>query len=336
MPLSLVFIFPLITTTIWFLFFVSVVEQYIRKRKPHQLVWVIALILIMFTMGAEAFSYLMGMWDPWLYRLYYIFAAVQVSILGAGVIYLFGSNNVINEQNSYKAFLLFGNVWLFFSFIFSFSSSVFVLILLPALFFDIFVIIQLLVRQMAPNQATRLNVTGLQFAHLYLIFTAYIFLIMTIIAWFSPVNIEVLSTGHEISGLGWQKDPMDPTEPRAVVRLFSPLFTVPGAIALIGGGFFSYLTWQISLKRETGSFTLGMGFFNIYISIGALILAVSGILSGFGIVGTLFLYISDIFAVVLMYFGFLESDRISLQKIFAVLTLGWFHTQEPNDVSFSK
>ncbi|MHA1945255.1 MAG: hypothetical protein ACW97W_04045 [Candidatus Hodarchaeales archaeon] len=49
-------IFPFITTVVSFLFFLSVSEQYFRKRKAHQLVWAISMLLFMVTAGAEGLS----------------------------------------------------------------------------------------------------------------------------------------------------------------------------------------------------------------------------------------------------------------------------------------
>ncbi|UCG03361.1 MAG: hypothetical protein JSW11_05090 [Candidatus Heimdallarchaeota archaeon] len=114
--------FPFITTIISLLFFLSVTEQYFRKRKPHQLVWAISMLLFTITAGFEGLSLLLGYWDPLIYKTYYVLAAVQVAIMGGGALYLFASRNIINEKNSGKAFILFGSVWTFFSFLF-FSCS---------------------------------------------------------------------------------------------------------------------------------------------------------------------------------------------------------------------
>ncbi|HKZ43363.1 MAG TPA: hypothetical protein VJ044_20560, partial [Candidatus Hodarchaeales archaeon] len=143
----------------------------------------------------------------------------------------------------------------------------------------------------------------------------------------SPVNVQLLlsSGGEEVSGLGWQ---FSDVEPRAVVRLFSPLFTITGGIALIGGAFYSYLTWQLSIRKQSGRFSLGTGFFNIYLGGGALVLAIGGAGSGFGY-GTL--YVSEIISVVLMYFGFLESDKISGRKLWNVLSLKWLRQRSNPD-----
>ena len=131
------------------------------------------------------------------------------------------------------------------------------------------------------------------------------------------------SGGQEVGGHAWITDIVK--SDRATIRLFSPLNTVPGSIALIGGAFYSYFAWQWSIRKNTGSFDLFKGFFNIYIGVGALVLASAGTMSGagFGV-----LYLGEAIGVVLMYFGFLESDKITWRKLVDVLTLSWIRKKE--------
>lgn len=305
---TLEWVFPVIATLVWLLFFGSVIEQYLRKRKTHQLIWGIALLMVVVVMSGEALSYFLGRWEPWLYRIYYVLAAFQVTILGAGVIYLLRSRELINDQNSLFGLLLFGGIWLFFGIPFSlFIDPIFLVIVLLA-----FLYLGLAARQFFTGSPT----SGTQFAHLFILSNVFIFVIMAITALTAPVYTMILESqlGHQIGGAGWQ----EPT----IVRSFSPLLTVPGGIALIGGPLFSYFKWQRSLK-QTGSYNLKTGIFNLFLASGALLLAISGVLLRFGLAGTLFLYLANILAVILMYFGFLESDNISMQKLVEVLTLQW-------------
>jgi len=78
------------------------------------------------------------------------------------------------------------------------------------------------------------------------------------------------------------------------VRMFSPLFTIPGSITLIGGALYS---WYRIRRR-----------FNLYIALGALIVAASGGIARMGITDAI--YLGEMIGVTFMYFGFLESDRI--------------------------
>jgi len=137
---------------------------------------------------------------------------------------------------------------------------------------------------------------------------------MNIYAWTSPLNLDLLSKGGEISGLGWEVTNGDS---RAIVRLFSPLLTVPGGIALIGGGFYSYIAWQLNLLRNNVR-DFGKGFFNVFIAGGALILAQGAFFSGFGFST---LYISETVSVTFMYLGFLLSDKVLKMKLFDAITM---------------
>lgn len=330
MVLNLEVVFPIITTTVSLLFTLSLVEQYFRKRKPHQLVWIIALLLFTITAGAEGFSMLMGEWNELVYRLYYVLAAIQVSFMGGGVLYLFASRNVINERNAHRAILLFGFTWLFFSAMFATIYEIFLLVAVPSAIIVIFGLVYWINVHLPETRKLPLSVTGMQFAHFFLMFSLYTFLLMSYLAATSPVNHALLKTGGQVSGLAWQQNPSDLSEMRAAVRLFSPLHTVPGAIALIGGGFYSYISWQLSIKRTTGKFSWKTGIYNVYIAVGALILGQGALLSGFGLPT---LYISEVISVILMYFGFLESDKISMQKIVDVLTLKWLRERETPAVS---
>ena len=143
----------------------------------------------------------------------------------------------------------------------------------------------------------------------------------------SPLNINLLanSSGEEVSGLGWA----DTNNGRADIRLFSPLFTITGGLALIGGAFYSYYAWQRAIKKQTGSYSPKQGLFNIYLGVGALVLSIGGASSGFGISS---LYISEVISVTLMYFGFLESDKLSVSKIWSALTLGWLRKRNTTSI----
>ncbi|MHA2104666.1 MAG: hypothetical protein ACW981_14655 [Candidatus Hodarchaeales archaeon] len=309
-------IFPIITTTVSFMFFLSVTEQYFRKRQTHQLIWAIAMLLFMVTAGAEALSYLLGFWDGMVYKIYYLFAAIQVTAMGGGVLYLFGNRNVIHKDNSWIALVIWGAVWVFFSYLWYVISK-------NPIFLWIFVPSVLIISIGIGNKIfNRISIDGTKFAHLFIAFSVYIFIFMIYQAIISPLNYAELATGGEVVGDGW----LNSTDTfRADVRLFSPLFTIPGGLALIGGAFYSYYAWQRAIKKQTGSYELGKGFFNIYIGIGALALTAGGFFGGFGLST---LYISEVISVSLMYFGFLESDKITFDKLWSALTLGWLRKKQ--------
>jgi hypothetical protein len=77
------------------------------------------------------------------------------------------------------------------------------------------------------------------------------------------------------------------------VRLWSPLFTIPGSVALIGVAAYSY--WKTRLA------------FNAWIAIGALVVAAGGSLARFGLPWAL--YLSELIGIALMFWGFLTSRQ---------------------------
>ena len=77
----------------------------------------------------------------------------------------------------------------------------------------------------------------------------------------------------------------------ASVRIWSPLFTVPGSLALIGIALYSF--WRTRFV------------FNLWIAAGAIVAAASGLLATFGV--TWALYLGELFGIALMFWGFLAS-----------------------------
>ncbi len=275
------------------------------------------MLLFFVTAGFEALAVALQSWNPIIYKIYYVLAAVQVTFMGVGVLYLFGTRDIINGNNSHKALFIFSLIWFFFSLIFLSRSMVFLLILIPSTVFLLSSTLIFFLPTVNPiREWWKRYLTGINFAHLFLGFSLYITLIMTYFAIVTPVNLSILSHGSEVSGLGWQQS--DLGTGRALVRLFSPLHTVPGGIALIGGGFYSYYAWQRSIKKQLSHYEWKTGIFNLYIAVGALILGQGAFFSGFGL-GTL--YISEVISVFFMYFGFLESDRISKDKIVSLFRI---------------
>jgi hypothetical protein len=84
-----------------------------------------------------------------------------------------------------------------------------------------------------------ISIDGTKFAHLFIAFSVFIFFFIIYQAIISPLNVAELATGGEVVSNDW----LNSTETfRTDVRLFSPLFTIPGGLALIGGAFYFYYT----------------------------------------------------------------------------------------------
>lgn len=78
------------------------------------------------------------------------------------------------------------------------------------------------------------------------------------------------------------------------VRILSPLLTIPGSVALIGGALYSF-----HLTRRS---------YNLFIGIGALFVAAGGALSRAGLEEAL--YILELIGITLMYIGFIKSEEV--------------------------
>ncbi|NJD77710.1 MAG: hypothetical protein FIB08_11555 [Candidatus Methanoperedens sp.] len=85
----------------------------------------------------------------------------------------------------------------------------------------------------------------------------------------------------------------------AHVRIMSPFLTIPGSIALIGGALYS---WYLARRR-----------YNLFIAIGALLVAAGGGLSRFGIDWAL--YILELLGIAVMYIGFIKSEDVIKKRL---------------------
>nr|WP_290667602.1 hypothetical protein [Ardenticatena sp.] len=72
-----------------------VLRQWMERRKPHQLLWAMALLIWTIAVSAEVMTTIAGVWTPFTYRLYYAFGALMVAAwLGAGSVFLVASRRV--------------------------------------------------------------------------------------------------------------------------------------------------------------------------------------------------------------------------------------------------
>lgn len=104
----------------------------------------------------------------------------------------------------------------------------------------------------------------------------------------ATVNEAALTSSLPVAGSALPPD----------VRIFSPLFTVPGSVALIGIAGYSY--WRTRLQ------------FNLWIGVGALIVAAGGSLARFDISWAL--YIGELVGIAVMFWGFLASQDLAKAK----------------------
>lgn len=87
------------------IFAALVLKQYVERRKMHQLMWGIALVLWTIGVGAEFFATL-SEWSLLTYRAYYVAGALLIPAwLGLGTLYLVTSRRLANIALAIVAFL---------------------------------------------------------------------------------------------------------------------------------------------------------------------------------------------------------------------------------------
>lgn len=123
----------------------------------------------------------------------------------------------------------------------------------------------------------------------FALYTAIVFVGFAVAVAGTAVNTAALGSSIPVAGTAIPDDN---------VRAFSPLFTVPGSVALVGIAVYSY--WRTRLA------------FNLWIGIGALIVAAGGTLARFNV--TWALYIGELVGIAVMFRGFLASQDLAKVK----------------------
>ncbi len=122
-------------------------------------------------------------------------------------------------------------------------------------------------------------------------FTVYFAVVMAALI-ISTLNADVASEKLKNGAIGGSAMPVN-------VRMISPFLTIPGSIALIGGALYS---WYMTRRN-----------YNLFIAIGALLVASGGSLSRFGMEWAL--YILELLGVAVMYIGFIKSEDIIKKRV---------------------
>lgn len=108
----------------------------------------------------------------------------------------------------------------------------------------------------------------------------------------AEVDVSALAPGVTVAGRAMP----------ASVRLFSPLLTVPGSVALIGGAVQS--AWMFRRNRAYANRVVA----NVLIAAGALVIAGAGASARFGAPGLL--YPAEMVGIILMFVGFTRAGTI--------------------------
>ena len=79
---------PAMTAVLGFVFTWLVFDQWLHRRKPHQLAWSVGMLFYSVAAVMESYSEFTGHWNPLVYRFYIVLAASLVGFLGLGSYYL--------------------------------------------------------------------------------------------------------------------------------------------------------------------------------------------------------------------------------------------------------
>lgn len=83
-------VLPFLSSTLSFVFALFLLDQWLERRRPYQLVWTIGMVWYGISAGTEFWGGAFG-WSETVYRLWYLIGAVYVAAwLGLGTMYLLG------------------------------------------------------------------------------------------------------------------------------------------------------------------------------------------------------------------------------------------------------
>ncbi|MDP2183360.1 MAG: hypothetical protein Q8K99_12430 [Actinomycetota bacterium] len=97
-------IWPAMTAALGFVYVALLVAQWLKRRKPHQLMWAIGFLFYALAAVFEAVSEYGGGWNATVYRVYIVLAASLVGFLGNGTLYLITKKRIWGD--AYLAFNL--------------------------------------------------------------------------------------------------------------------------------------------------------------------------------------------------------------------------------------
>lgn len=87
-------IWPFLTFLVGLYFTFLLLKQWRERRKSHQIAWAVGMFIYAVSAGIESWSELVQSWNPWVYKVYYVMAAVLVLYLGLGTVYLIGKRRI--------------------------------------------------------------------------------------------------------------------------------------------------------------------------------------------------------------------------------------------------
>ncbi|MFW9967773.1 MAG: hypothetical protein ACFFEA_11530 [Candidatus Thorarchaeota archaeon] len=286
-------VFPVIATIVAAVFACSVFQQWRRRKRVYQLIWFISLAMFVVSAAFEAISEFLG-WSIPMYRVYLVLSASQVAIMGAGALYLILAKNVFTTKGFLAIDVILLGIVAFFSWMMTLSSITdYSALMLGAMEYPVAgigtysvlaVLGFALGRKMEPNRKKMLH------GHVYISFAIILTLWMGAYAAVASVDSDAFVGGFAVAGHAMAQH----------VRNFSPLLSVTGGFLLIGAAFFSFIKTRFT--------------FNLWIALGGLAIALAGSIARGGAEFGNILYIGEAIGVILLTKGFIDSDKVILER----------------------
>ncbi|MFW9926792.1 MAG: hypothetical protein ACFFDM_08505 [Candidatus Thorarchaeota archaeon] len=282
-------VFPIIATIVATLFAFLLLKQWLRRQRIYQVVWFVSLVMFAISAGFETMSEFVG-WDVGVYRLYVVLSASLVAIMGAGALYLILQKNVFSTRGLLAIDAILLGIMIFFSWMMTLSSitdysaMVFGAMEYPIAGIGVYAI--LIVITFLVGKGWEDKRKKMLHGHIYLAYVIILTLWMGAYAAVATVTPENFVDGIAVAGQAMAQH----------VRNFSPLLTVTGSFLLIGAAFFSFLKTKFR--------------FNLWIALGGLVIAIAGAIARSGSEFGNVLYLGEVVGILLLYKGFVDSDKI--------------------------
>ncbi len=282
-------VFPIIATIVATLFAFLLLKQWLRRQRIYQVVWFVSLVMFAISAGFETISEFVG-WDVGVYRLYVVLSASLVAIMGAGALYLILQKNVFSTRGLLAIDAILLGIMIFFSWMMTLSSitdysaMTFGAMEYPIAGIGVYAI--LIVITFLVGKGWEDKRKKMLHGHIYLAYVIILTLWMGAYAAVATVTPENFVDGIAVAGQAMAQH----------VRNFSPLLTFTGSFLLIGAAFFSFLKTKFR--------------FNLWIALGGLVIAIAGAIARSGSEFGNVLYLGEVVGILLLYKGFVDSDKI--------------------------
>lgn len=286
-------LFPVIATFVAIVFAYLVFRQWQRRHRVYQILWFIALIMFSVTAGFEAYSEFFG-WNIGIYKIYLVLSASQVSLMGAGALYLILAKNVFSDRGLLAIDGILLTIVIIFSMMMTmstqtdYSALVFGAMEYPIAGIGTYGVLIVVALILGRNKQT--YQTKMVHGHIYIIFALMMSLWMGAYAAVAEISTENFIAGIAVAGNAMPYH----------VRNFSPLMSVTGAFLLIGAAFFSFIKTRFT--------------FNLWIALGGLVISIAGAIARSGAEFGNVLYIGEVIGIFLLTKGFIDSDRIIKER----------------------